>query len=68
MKNIFLALSFLLLLLATAFTSSMLTRSFETERELEAYRKITDRRIEELEKEIRLLKTDMNVLEEGTRK
>ena len=58
----------LLFVLLLALCSNAYIGSVENAREIEEQRKITDRQIESLEKEIRVLKTDMQILEEGTRK
>lgn len=68
MKGLMTLLNILLLTLIIAFCANAYITSVENAKEIVRQRQITDRQIEELEKEIRVLKTDMQILEEGTRK
>ena len=68
MRNVLIMVNVLLFVLLLALCSNAYIGSVENAREIEEQRKITDRQIESLEKEIRVLKTDMQILEEGTRK
>lgn len=68
MKGMTILLNILLLTLIIAFCANAYVMSVENAKETAIQRQITDRQIEELRKEIRVLKTDMQVLEEGTRK
>ena len=65
MKKILIFLNVLFLVLMVAFTANIFLTSIEMEEELVAQRKITDRQILELQKEIRLLKMDVYILENG---
>ena len=65
MKKILIFLNVLFLVLMVAFTANIFLTSIEMEEELIAQRKITDRQISELQKEIRLLKMDVYILENG---
>lgn len=68
MKGLMTLLNIFLLTLIIAFCANAYITSVENAKEIAGQRQITDRQIEELEKEIRILKTDMQILEEGTRK
>lgn len=65
MKKILIFLNVLFLVLMVAFTANIFLTSVEMEEELIAQRKITDRQISELQKEIRLLKMDVYILQNG---
>jgi len=65
MKKILIFLNVMFLVLVVAFTANIFLTSIEMEEELIAQRKITDRQISELQKEIRLLKMDVYILENG---
>ena len=62
MKKTLIFLNMLLLVLMVVFTANIFTTSIEMEEELVAQRKITDKQISELRKEIRLLKMDIYLL------
>lgn len=68
MRNVLIMVNVLLFVLLLALCSNAYIGSVENAREIAEQRKITDKQIESLEKEIRVLKTDMQILEEGTRK
>lgn len=68
MKGLTALLNIFLLTLIIAFCANAYITSVENAEEIARQRQITDRQIEELKKEIRVLKTDMQILEEGTRK
>ena len=68
MKGMAILLNILLLTLVIALCANAYIMSVENAKETVIQRQITDRQIEELRKEIRVLKTDMQILEEGTRK
>ena len=68
MKGMAILLNILLLTLVIALCANAYIMSVENAKETAIQRQITDKQIEELEKEIRVLKTDMQILEEGTRK
>lgn len=68
MKGLMTSLNIFLLTLIIAFCANAYITSVENTKEIARQRQITDRQIEELKKEIRVLKTDMRILEEGTRK
>lgn len=68
MKGLMTLLNILLLTLIIAFCANAYITSVENAEETARQRQITDRQVAELEKEIRVLKTDMQILEEGTRK
>lgn len=65
MKKTLIFLNMLLLVLMVVFTANIFLNSIEMEEELTAQRKITDKQISELQKEIRLLKMDIYILENG---
>ena len=65
MKKILIFLNVLFLVLIVAFTANIFLTSVEMEEELIAQRKTTDRQISELQKEIRLLKMDVYILQNG---
>lgn len=68
MKGLMTLLNIFLLTLIIAFCANAYITSVENAKEIVRQRQITDSQIEELKKEIRVLKTDMQILEEGTRK
>ena len=65
MRNILILFNILLFILLLGFCANAYINSTENARELLEQRKITDRQIEELEKEIRVLKTDINIIQYG---
>ena len=52
-------------LASTVLLNDSKIREYETRTELEAQLKIRDNKIEELEKQIRILKTDLQIKEDG---
>ena len=65
MKNLLALLNSMLLVLALVFAINMYLKADEMEKELRAVQVINDTRIEELSKEIRVLKTDIDVIQYG---
>lgn len=63
----YLAIMFLLFycIVSTILFNDSNIRAYETKTELEAQLKIRDNKIEELEKQIRILKTDLQIKENG---
>lgn len=68
MRKLMIFLNMLILLLTMMFALNMYLTVNEIGEELNAERKTNDRRIEELEKEIRVLKTDIDILQYGFEK
>ena len=68
MKHLLVLLNTLVLILALMFALNMYLTVAEMEKELQAVQKINDTRIEELNKEVRLLKTDVDIIQYGFEK
>ena len=66
MKNLFVFITFIILLFLPVVLYTKLIYDFEElENEVAVEKVIKDKKIKELEKEIRILKTDMNVIYYG---
>lgn len=66
MKNLFVFTAFIILLFLPVVLYTKLICDFEDFRELNAVEKYEqNKKIEELEKEIRILKTDVNIIQYG---
>ena len=65
MKNLLVLINTMFLLLTLVFALNMYMKADELESEVKALHTIQKTQIEELEKEIRLLKTDIDIMQNG---
>lgn len=65
MRNVLIMVNVLLFVLLLALCSNAYIGSIENAKEIKEQRKVTDRKIELLEREIHVLRTDMDILQNG---